>query len=96
MSLKITCLVENDRIDDKFTAEHGLSLLLQWRGKTFLVDTGASEAFMDNAETLDVDLSKLDYVVLSHGHWDHSGGFRSLCRNKKRKFSLVLNPNFFD
>ena len=94
--LKITSLVENTKSEPSFICEHGLSLLIEWKGVTILLDTGASEAFLENAELMDIDLSKLDYVVLSHGHSDHSGGVRTLCHSTRRKFKLVLNPHFFD
>ncbi|MDR0469300.1 MAG: MBL fold metallo-hydrolase [Peptococcaceae bacterium] len=96
MTLKITSLVENSKAGDHLLCEPGLSLLIEWRGKTMLLDTGASEFFMDNADTLDKDLSKVDYVVLSHGHSDHSGGIRTLCASTRKKFKLVMNPRFFD
>jgi 7,8-dihydropterin-6-yl-methyl-4-(beta-D-ribofuranosyl)aminobenzene 5'-phosphate synthase len=51
---------------------------------------------MDNADSLDKDMSKVDYVVLSHGHSDHSGGIRTLCASTRKKFQLVMNPRFFD
>ncbi|MCL1806015.1 MAG: MBL fold metallo-hydrolase, partial [Clostridiales bacterium] len=74
MTLRITSLVENTKTDEQLVCEHGLSLLIEWQGKSILLDTGASESFMDNADALDKDLSKVDFVVLSHGHSDHSGG----------------------
>ncbi len=96
MTFKITSLVENTKSQDCYLSEPGLSLLIEWQGKSFLMDTGASEAFLDNADTMEKDLSKVDYVILSHGHSDHSGGLRTLCRSTRRKFSLVLSPHFFD
>lgn len=96
MTLKITSLIENSKSAEHLLCEQGLSLLIEGRGKAILLDTGASEYFMDNADALDKDLSKVDFVVLSHGHSDHSGGIRSLCASTRKKFQLVLNPRFFD
>jgi 7,8-dihydropterin-6-yl-methyl-4-(beta-D-ribofuranosyl)aminobenzene 5'-phosphate synthase len=58
--------------------EHGLSFLVEAGGKRVLFDAGQDGAFMRNAEALGVDLSGLDAVVLSHGHYDHGGGLGAL------------------
>ena len=64
--------------------EHGLCMLLQTpEGKNFLIDTGASGKFLENLEILrEQDSSlpsaeKIDAVLISHGHNDHTGGLRS-------------------
>ena len=96
MTLEITSLVENTKASENLSSEPGLSLLAEWRGMTFLVDTGASDIFLDNANVLGKDLSKVDYVILTHGHSDHSGGIRTLCHSTRRKFQLVLHTSFFN
>jgi len=96
MTLRITSLVENTKAGEHLACEHGLSLLIEWRDTIILMDTGASDYFLDNANALGKDLSKVDYVVLTHGHSDHSGGMRTLCSSTRRKFQLVMNPRFFD
>ena len=96
MTLKITSLVENTRTGEHLACEHGLSLLMEWRDKIFLMDTGASDIFKENAEILRKDLTKVDYVILSHGHSDHSGGVRTLCDTTRRKFQLVANLQYFN
>ncbi len=58
--------------------EHGLSFLVEAGGKRILFDAGQDGAFMRNAEALGIDLSSLDAVVLSHGHYDHGGGLGAL------------------
>lgn len=96
MKIQVTTLADNGKLDDMFASEAALSLLIQVDQLKILFDTGATAAFMDNAEMLNLDLSKLDYVILSHAHSDHSGGLRCLCHNTRRKFELVLNPHFFN
>lgn len=79
MELKITTLIENQPGQDgRLAFEHGLSLFIEFAGKRLLFDTGQTGAFADNAEKLSIDLSQLDAVILSHGHYDHSGGLARL------------------
>ena len=70
----IRVLMENSAMDERFIAEHGLSLYIEVNGKKILFDAGQTDAFAVNAEKLGVDLSAVNLCVLSHGHYDHSGG----------------------
>ncbi|MBN1123778.1 MAG: MBL fold metallo-hydrolase [Sedimentisphaerales bacterium] len=72
--ISITVLVTNTVFGPKFKAEHGLSLWIEYGGKRILFDTGQSNLLFSNAGLLDVDLTKADAVILSHGHYDHTGG----------------------
>lgn len=76
--LKITTLVENTAIKARFRAEHGLSMLIEKDGELVLFDTGQTDALIHNAKLLGVDLSRIDKVILSHGHYDHGGGLKYL------------------
>jgi len=79
--LSLTVLVDNNSLTDRyFMAEPGLSLLLETAGKKILFDTGYSDAFLRNAERMQINLRDLDHVVLSHGHLDHTGGLVALVR----------------
>ena len=62
------------------SGEHGLSILIETGGTRVLFDTGQGDVFLKNARRLGKDLSALDAVVLSHGHYDHGGGLSSLYR----------------
>ena len=57
--------------------EHGLSVYVEADGCKWLVDVGASPLFIDNARKLGISIEDVDYVVLSHGHFDHTGGLRA-------------------
>ena len=73
--MKITVLVDNNTIIDRYlSGEPGVSYLLETSGKTILFDTGYSDMFIQNAKKLKIDLLNIDYLVLSHGHIDHTGG----------------------
>lgn len=69
----ISCLLDN-RARPGFASEHGLSLFIEHDGAAVLLDTGQSGLFADNAQRMGVDLATTTHLVLSHGHYDHSGG----------------------
>ena len=74
--MKLSVLLENTSCREDLTAEHGLSLYLEVLGKKVLFDMGQTDAFADNAEKMGIDLSQVDFAVLSHGHYDHGGGMK--------------------
>lgn len=78
--MKIWTLMENTACSPMFAAEHGLSLYIETNGSRILFDAGQSAAFADNARLLGVDLSRVDFAVLSHGHYDHGGGLEEFLR----------------
>lgn len=72
--MRLVTLLENTTCREDLACEHGLSLYLETGGHRILFDAGQSGAFADNGEKLGVDLSRVDFCVLSHGHYDHGGG----------------------
>lgn len=72
--MRITCLMENTVGNGLCQVEHGLSIYIEMENRTVLVDTGASSLFTKNANKLGVDLTKVETLFLSHGHYDHGGG----------------------
>ncbi|MHC1720325.1 MAG: MBL fold metallo-hydrolase [Clostridiaceae bacterium] len=75
--LIIKTLSENTSISEDLESEHGLSLYVETKKHKILFDTGQSSIFAENAAKMDVDLSKVDAVVISHGHYDHGGGLKA-------------------
>lgn len=67
--------MENTSQDDSLVSEHGLSLYIETSEDVILFDSGQSGKIVENAGKLGIDLGKVDLAVLSHGHYDHSGGF---------------------
>jgi 7,8-dihydropterin-6-yl-methyl-4-(beta-D-ribofuranosyl)aminobenzene 5'-phosphate synthase len=79
--MKLTILVDNTALFDRFfTAEHGFSAYIEAEGSGVLFDTGYSDAVIKNAQKMQIDLFGLDFIVLSHGHCDHTGGLYHLIR----------------
>lgn len=81
MSYRLTVLVENNTdAESDLTAEHGLSIFVETPESTFLFDCGHTGAAWRNAGKLSVDFSAVQFVVLSHSHYDHAGGFPFLLK----------------
>ncbi|MFW6133313.1 MAG: MBL fold metallo-hydrolase [Planctomycetota bacterium] len=75
MSIDATILVDDMSARPDLAAEHGLSVLLEGPGRTVLFDAGATAGTLRaNAAALGIDLGAVDAVVISHGHYDHTGG----------------------
>ena len=72
--MHIITLMENTDGGAGCAFEHGLSFYVETPRHHILLDTGGSDRFLGNAEILGVDLKTVDTVILSHGHWDHTGG----------------------
>ncbi|MCD8350158.1 MAG: MBL fold metallo-hydrolase [Planctomycetaceae bacterium] len=91
----ITCLIDDATPSHRaLTNEHGLSLCIRVGDKSILFDCGSSDALVRNAATLGVDLTMAETVVLSHGHYDHTGGFRAVA-SLGGVSRLVTGPGFF-
>ena len=76
MALKtttVTLLVDNEP-DKGLATEHGLSMWIEHENRHILFDTGQKNTFAENAGKLGVDIGQTETLVLSHGHFDHTGG----------------------
>lgn len=100
-SLAIKILIDNnpDLTKAELVTEHGFALTFSYEGKNWLYDTGLTGDFVDNAALLKVNLKDIDYLVLSHGHKDHTGGLkRFLKTNHKATIiasSLILTQEYY-
>ena len=90
--MKWTVLSDNRTNDCNVQTEHGLSILLETEKHRILLDTGASDVFIRNAERMGIDLSMVDYVFISHGHSDHAGGLIHLM-GMNRKAQIIVSPH---
>ncbi len=90
--VKITLLVENTTYRRNLYAEHGLSYYIEINNKRYLFDTGQTGIIVKNSETLGIPLDNLDGVILSHGHYDHTGGLMSVINGK---VNIYAHPDIF-
>ncbi len=72
--MRIINLIENTEGRSGCAYAHGLSFYVETKKHRMLLDLGPSGETLQNAQTLGIDLTKVDTVILSHGHYDHSGG----------------------
>lgn len=78
--MNITNIIENTEGLEGCVPLHGLSFYIETSAHKILMDAGPSEQTVINAGKLGIDLSGVDVVVLSHGHYDHSGGILPFAR----------------
>jgi len=90
--MKIVVLSDNRQLQESLEFEHGLCVYLETEKYKCLLDTGASDKFIHNAEQMVIDLTAIDYVFISHGHSDHIGGLQAFLKiNSKAKIILSKN-----
>lgn len=77
MKTVVTILVENTTPVPSLTGEYGFSALIEVDDHKILFDTGSAQALYHNASQLGIDLNKINALVISHGHFDHTGGLLS-------------------
>ncbi len=96
MGVRITTLIENNPDSNgELLVEHGLSLYLEVDGLKILFDTGQSGKFLENAKKMNIDLSRLDYIIISHGHYDHANGLKELLKATDARPTLIVGSEFF-
>jgi 7,8-dihydropterin-6-yl-methyl-4-(beta-D-ribofuranosyl)aminobenzene 5'-phosphate synthase len=72
--MKVTVLYDNQVFKQDLIGGHGLSVHIELNQHNILVDTGLNPDFIKNAQALGIDLKSVTHVVISHGHYDHTGG----------------------
>ncbi|MDY7109528.1 MAG: MBL fold metallo-hydrolase [Planctomycetota bacterium] len=93
--MRVTVLVENTAARADLGAEHGLAYWIEVGDRRVLFDTGQTDLILRNAAALEVDLASADTIVLSHGHFDHTGGLAAvlpLCPEAR----VFIHPRAFE
>ena len=94
-TIRITVLVENSVHRQGLVAEHGLCFHVQSGEQSLLFDTGQTDLAVINAETLRIPLDRVEAVVLSHGHYDHTGGVTAML-DVVPEARIYLHPAAFE
>ena len=94
--MNIVTLVENTASRVGVIAEWGLSILVEVGGLKVLLDTGQSASVVHNASVLGIDLSTIDKIIISHGHFDHTGGLRQLLMAMRKEVEVIAHPDIWD
>ena len=96
--MKATVLIDNIT-KNELLAEWGLAFYIEYGDKKILLDTGASELFLENAAALHLDLTEIDFGALSHAHSDHADGMAGFfALNKTAPFYLrdTADKEYYD
>lgn len=95
--MRLICIVDDAvQRSSPFWGEHGLAFLIEREGRRVLFDTGQSgTVLLRNLKLLDVDPATINAVVISHAHYDHSGGLPALLEHMRPGTPLYANPDLF-
>ncbi|MEA3470751.1 MAG: MBL fold metallo-hydrolase [Thermodesulfobacteriota bacterium] len=92
--MKVTIIYDNEAWDKGLAADWGFACLIEAHGRRILFDTGASgPILMGNMEKLGIDPKSIEDVVISHAHWDHTGGLRDFLA-ANRDVTLFVPSSF--
>jgi 7,8-dihydropterin-6-yl-methyl-4-(beta-D-ribofuranosyl)aminobenzene 5'-phosphate synthase len=93
--MKITILCDNTAPASLgILGEHGFAALIENKSASYLFDTGQGHTLLHNARCLRKNLEKITAVFLSHGHYDHTGGLKSIAEIKK-EIEVWAHPEVF-
>lgn len=83
--MKLSILIDNTVCfgTGLLKGEHGFSALIETEGIKVLFDAGYSGLVVSNSHVMGIDLNTIDCLVFSHGHWDHTGGLKSILENRE-------------
>ena len=93
--VKVVVVVENTTISPKYRCKHGLCIYVETPKHKLLFDLGQDDLFLENAKKMDIDISDIDTVIISHGHKDHGGGLKAFLENNT-KAKIYMRKDAFE
>lgn len=93
MKTRVTTLCESTAGVGDVLAEIGWSVLVETDEKKILLDTGRTISVVHNADVLGIDLQGVDKIVLSHSHYNHTGGLRQVLKKMKKDIEIIAHPH---
>jgi len=98
--IEIFILAEDYAAKRGFWGQHGACYYINIKGEnnvSFLFDTGAdANPILHNAKQLKIDLSNIDFIMLSHKHYDHTGGTMEILDEVKKEVPIIAHPQIFE
>lgn len=94
MTVQVSILVENTTPTPSFVGEYGFAAMVDIDGKRYLFDTGCSGALFPNAASLGLNLTDIEGVIISHGHFDHTGALLPVIEKSNNK-KIYAHSNIF-
>lgn len=92
--MKIVIVFDNYLYNPELKTEWGFSCMIEGLKKTILFDTGSDGTLLlSNMRTLDAHVKKIDTIVISHDHWDHTGGLQEIL-NENHNVDVYVLPSF--
>jgi 7,8-dihydropterin-6-yl-methyl-4-(beta-D-ribofuranosyl)aminobenzene 5'-phosphate synthase len=91
--MKVKLVVLHKELEKFKGGESGFCVFIEAFNKKILFDTSFSDIIIKNSEKLGINLLDVDYIVLSHGHWDHTNGLKFL---EKTKGTIIAHPDCFE
>jgi len=95
--MKVAVLYENHSGFRKgLLGGHGFSALVEHGGIRVLVDTGTDgRVLLSNMEALGIEPDSIDYLFITHGHYDHTGGLKALLEARSKPLKVIAHPGIF-
>lgn len=94
--MRISIVYDNNPFDPRLKTDWGFSALVEYRGQVVLFDTGGDgQILLENMQTLGIDVERIQSIILSHGHEDHTGGLSAIL-NSGVQPPVYLLPSFSD